>query len=280
MTEGKYKETVITVVITVVVAGVLGIFGSALLGGALISALGGVTKAEWESKKGLPGPKGDQGTPGSQGPRGPNGKVGPKGEKGGPGPQGLAGPPGPIGDQGSQGTQGPRGPNGQVGPEGAKGDPGPQGLAGPLGPQGEKGLPGDPATIPSGAVMAFDLPNGCPLGWKSFKEARARVIVGVGDPSRTARKLGFDINGRPLTELAYRQHGGEEKHRLTIEELPRHDHGTRYALSGRSLGWGPGSHPIPTSTRRAESQKDWSAGRNIPHNNMPPFIALYYCKKN
>jgi hypothetical protein len=37
-----------------------------------------------------------------------------------------------------------------------------------------------PVDVPPGAVMAFNLEAGCPSGWKMFKPATARIIIGAG----------------------------------------------------------------------------------------------------
>lgn len=68
--------------------------------------------------------------------------------------------------------------------------------------------------------------------------------------------------------------GGEESHLLTEEELPAHSHtvpnvrvtGSDTGLAvTESFGGGTGSRKILTST----------AGSSKPHNNMPPYLAVY-----
>ena len=59
---------------------------------------------------------------------------------------------------------------------GPKGDPGP---TGPIGAPGSKGDPGLAITIPPGAVVAFDIREGCPKGWIAFEPAERRSIVGA-----------------------------------------------------------------------------------------------------
>ena len=189
---------------------------------------------------------------------------------------GPVGPEGPEGPQGPQGAQGPQGPQGQQGVTGATGPQGPQGATGATGPQGS---PGTDAQIPSGAVMAFNL-SSCPAGWSALAAVAGRVIVGAG-------------SGSGLTPRSLGSTGGEERHTLTVSEMPAHKHSTSQQITslgggtkdlhlmpdglihrvGRSGLFGPNADLqtgiIPTT----------SAGGGQSHNNMQPFIALLYCQK-
>ncbi len=172
-----------------------------------------------------------------------------------------AGAQGPAGDQGQQGPTGPQGPQGATGPEGPRG---PVGQEGPVGAQGPQGPKGDPAFVPEGAVMAFDRPTGCPTGWTDMGPGwRGRMIVAaVSDANDT---YGFG------------KRDGHETHTLTIAEMPRHFHpgslGAGAANTGTALGVAaPGVLKVPALPTEHE-------GRSQPHNNMPPYIALYFCKK-
>jgi hypothetical protein len=102
------------------------------------------------------------------------------------------------------------------------------------------------AAIPSGAVLAFDAPNlnqdRCPLGWTPFLEARGRTIVGAGDPSRAPGKMAADENGRMLKGYVLRQHGGEQM--------------------------------------LARLEEDPVVRGVVPHSNIIPYVALYYCRKD
>jgi hypothetical protein len=127
--------------------------------------------------------------------------------------------------------------------------------------------------ISRGAVLAFEQPCQEP-DWKLFDRAGGRFVVGAGHHANS------DTRGNQLTiyEKQY-LNGGEETHVLTVAELPSHNHKSKFALNGQPLPWGPGSHPIPTSARNRGSDADWNSGGGEPHNNMPPYIALYYCIK-
>ena len=126
------------------------------------------------------------------------------------------------------------------------------------------------AGVPSGAVAAFDLVKGCPSGWSEFKLAAGRFILGVGAGNE-------DENGDFLTRRGISEAGGEEEVTLTKEQMPRHGHGMVGELPSREFITGKTPDTVPTSTPGSEL---WLEGEDQPHNNMPPYIALYFCKKN
>lgn len=188
MAQEKMTERIVTVVITLVVAGVIGVIGSALGGGALIGALGGVQ----ETKPALA--------------------------------------------------------------------------------ERVKALEARPAVtgIPVGAVMAFDLSTGCPDAWSPVSDLAGRVIVGA-HTDRTA-------------EFGYRAIGGEERHKLTDKEMPRHAHGKGREYFYTHSTESPDRFVLKSDAGNENSigfNKDflYNKGSGEPHNNMPPYIALYFCKK-
>jgi hypothetical protein len=121
--------------------------------------------------------------------------------------------------------------------------------------------------IPKGTVAAFDLEK-CPDGWSNFNEGAGRVILGIGQ-------------GKGLSERKLRDEGGQEKVGLVEAQIPRHFHYVPARGGGRNIpktwalqaankgNWGP-PHARQTDTR----------GDNKPHENMPPFITLRFCKKD
>jgi len=73
--------------------------------------------------------------------------------------------------------------------------------------------------------------------------------------------------------------GGEAEHRLTLEEMPRHTHEVLITN---------GAHPTGNSAllNNAETVMQYTnnitataatghVGNNLPHNNMPPYLAVY-----
>lgn len=125
------------------------------------------------------------------------------------------------------------------------------------------------AAFPSGAVVPFvNVPlrqAACPVGWSYFRSAENRFVLGAGERN-------------PPGQL-----GGEETVVLTISEMPSHSH-------KETLGEFTASFPsqqglLVTGNAQAgfnagRSQRTRSAGDDQPHNNMPPYIALYFCKKD
>ncbi len=155
-------------------------------------------------------------------------------------------------------------------------------------------------TVPSGAVMAFNL-SACPPGWSAYAAAEGRTVIGVNPSSSnglSVRTLGGQI--------------GEEQHALTQSEMPSHTH--TVSDSGHSHGIGPSgvagqsgqpglecstgacglacpaqangafTYPVcfnATSTNTGVANVSAQAtGGGLSHNNMQPSVALLYCVKS
>ncbi len=176
------------------------------------------------------------------------------------------------GPQGEKGDTGPRGELGQTGEAGPKGERGEPGVVGPTGPKG------DPAFVPAGAVIAFDLPSGCPLGWRDvgLRESErfaGRMLIAVGP--RVDREKGQTTLARKLNDF-----GGTESHKLTVEELPKHSHPlNRVDGDDRTGGKFFQGGDAPREALRPSAGTTLGAGGGLAHNNMPPYIALFFCKK-
>lgn len=132
--------------------------------------------------------------------------------------------------------------------------------------------------LPIGAVMIFDVQDGCPKddGWEPLDRAAGRVIVGVG-----AGKLS---DGALLTSRDYNAQGGQERVALRRIELPGHSHeisSANHTVAGQSDG-----RVITTLVGGKHNSSETYMGvfpdrhgKGEAHENMPPFIALHFCKK-
>jgi len=147
--------------------------------------------------------------------------------------------------------------------------------------------------VPEGAVVAFDradlTQDDCPDGWRPYKLARARTIVGAGALTPDLLKMATDEHGRPLVGYVLRQHGGEQVHELRLEEIPSHvhtfvDHQFVVTTPAPRDSFGGLREPAGGGAGQAQNTTNPVGGNDrretVPHNTMPPFIALYYCKKD
>lgn len=130
-------------------------------------------------------------------------------------------------------------------------------------------------TIPANAVIAVDDIDGCPAGWDPFFDANGRVIVGASVERSKAEAL----------QRYYRELDGSAFHSLSANELPVHSH--NYTDMGVGYKAQPKYEGLDTEFRGSSNvslyhgqSKTQSAGRGKPFDKMPPFIALYFCKKS
>lgn len=121
----------------------------------------------------------------------------------------------------------------------------------------------------AGSIVAFNAPA-CPQGWQPFPAAAGRMIVGAG--SGNSDGLGKALSARKAGDT-----GGLEQVQLSVDELPGHRHGV-YRHSGEKLASGGvnGSNSDDSGTRVREWETG-AAGKDRPHENMPPYLALTYC---
>lgn len=71
--------------------------------------------------------------------------------------------------------------------------------------------------------------------------------------------------------------GGEKEHTLTVEEMPGHSHQINDKGSGTDRDWGNEYFNLPGSYNKSARNK-WATsntGGDKPHNNMPPYKAVY-----
>jgi microcystin-dependent protein len=104
-------------------------------------------------------------------------------------------------------------------------------------------------------------------------DLRGRVIVGSG--------IGKDESGNLLTERKLNDFGGEEKHILTINEIPSHDHTgiPRPADNCFRGGECDGSRTHVSGSKNTNKTGGNSDGTTQPHNNMQPYYVISYIIK-
>ena len=120
--------------------------------------------------------------------------------------------------------------------------------------------------IPSGAVMAFlsGDTRPCPGSeWEVYDDAKGRFIVGAGQSKN-----------KELTPRLAEDTGGSEAHILTLDEMPAHDHGGVWGGTKTKAGMNNDWAYHSSGYKQMQTE-----GKGKPHNNLPPFLALYYCKK-
>lgn len=123
----------------------------------------------------------------------------------------------------------------------------------------------DASSVPQGSIIPWygdkaNIPDGFALcdGTKGTPDLLDRFLVGAGKSYKLSNT------------------GGENTHVLTIEEMPSHTHdcyGDR-GWNGTSI-FGFSDNPGSTNINMRTS----SAGGNQPHENRPPYYALYYLIK-
>src|SRR4051812_38368193 len=142
--------------------------------------------------------------------------------------------------------------------------------------------------FPKDTIVAFnskeninDWHRHCPDGWSPFDEARGRIIIGAGVPSNSEFKDWRRIGSSDPIQLTTRkpfESGGEENHIITVSEMPAHNHRVYphagFPDPGSQVS---GAHGGDETTRVRYGETNFM-GDGKPHNTMPPFIALYYCK--
>ncbi|MBG6148687.1 hypothetical protein IWQ51_006861 [Labrenzia sp. EL_142] len=143
-----------------------------------------------------------------------------------------------------------------------------------------------------GAVIAFDRSEdrgggiaggACPIGWTLFRPAGGRFILGAGSHTNS------DENGARLSDYgAFSDDpddatGGIERYALTREEMPWHQHSMGVDLRGEGGGSGY-SYVRPVGPNDGSGAPTVGMGglqdqSTKAHQNMPPYIALYFCRK-
>lgn len=138
--------------------------------------------------------------------------------------------------------------------------------------------------LPKGAIIMWYGGTTAPAGWAicdgtynstyggDLPDLRGRFIVGVGKSN----------NGD--TTYALKATGGKEKVQLSQDEMPRHSHVLESYKEANSNDQGWPNHGFKAvystdRTGRTSSEPIHPTGENQPHENRPPYYALYYIIK-
>lgn len=120
------------------------------------------------------------------------------------------------------------------------------------------------SSVPQGSIIPWygsigNIPNGFVLcdGTNGTPDLRDRFLVGAG--------YSYTLGNT----------GGENFHKITIDEMPKHTHGVPIGNNYYDYGGPPDSGYSGTNGYLNST----SAGGDKPHENRPPYYALYYIMK-
>jgi hypothetical protein len=138
-----------------------------------------------------------------------------------------------------------------------------------------------PWVAPPGSILLVDDARGCPDGWTDVGEREPDVFAG-----RVPVAAGIGI---PEEMPGYRSLGGSAAVTLEPSHLPPHRHDLPLAFArlsgtetgGASSGFMAGGArdrvAVPSRTGRETTER---AGVGAPHENRPPFVGLYWCRRD
>ena len=118
------------------------------------------------------------------------------------------------------------------------------------------------STLPIGTILPYiGALNKVPYGW--FLCDGSNGTPDLRDRFLTCAGAAYTVGNT----------GGENFHQLTIEEMPKHNHGV---YGGLLADWEPPDDCcVPSFSGSIVGQTNFS-GNDQPHENRPPFYAVYY----
>jgi microcystin-dependent protein len=141
-------------------------------------------------------------------------------------------------------------------------------------------------TIPTGVIVMWSgttIPSGWALcdGTNSTPDLRNRFIVGANDASKTGITTqtgpGFNVTTGAIDDTYEPGDiGGEVAHKLTVAEMPQHNHTDSYNVASQGqdqAGSGSGDNDNVGQTNTGNE------GGDKYHENRPPYYALAFIMK-
>ena len=111
----------------------------------------------------------------------------------------------------------------------------------------------------------------------TINDTNPYLLFGIGEwePIEDRFLLGVGIHTAGET-------GGEETHLLTIDELPSHSHQYKrhaFGVNDPDPSTGNNSYGVTNKSVDEKMGNTEISGGGQPHNNMPPFLAVYIWKR-
>lgn len=149
--------------------------------------------------------------------------------------------------------------------------------------------------LPMGTILPVILSeNEIPIGWllcdgRPIPRKYADLIgkCGPNTPNLTGRTLigsgampagensnGSKANFNPSAKFSTSTYGGEYQTKLTIQQLPSHNHKIQIKDLPLKLDGSAAFHPIHYGEGNNSQQA--ITGNDEPHNNMPPYFTVNY----
>ena len=133
-----------------------------------------------------------------------------------------------------------------------------------------KALENKKSPVPIGLIAIWGKPASEPIpeGWRECTDLRGRF------------PLGWNPNDTDFNTIG--KEGGDKKHRLTIEEMPRHHHIQGSEALYNNFGGGQNVNKWRLQTHHSYENQSVvgantsSVGGNKPHNNMPPYRIIRF----
>ena len=139
------------------------------------------------------------------------------------------------------------------------------------------------STAPEGWLVC----NGTPVSRTTYDDLFAVVGItyGIGNGSTTfnlpnlSGKIPVGIDSSQTEFDAQGEIGGEKEHTLTVDEMPSHDHEHRYRDMEENATNASGDYYITDTGSGLSRNAINHEGGDQPHNNLQPYIVMYYIIK-